>query len=67
MHVIEPREKWTDERLDEAFGELKGEMNGRFDKLEGRFDKLIFVLLTSAVAIIVALIGFSSAVLVALL
>jgi hypothetical protein len=63
MHVMTPRDSWTDERLDD----LKGEMNGRFDKLETRFDKLIFVLLTAAVAIIVALIGFSSAILVAVL
>jgi len=40
MTVIEPRKKWTDERLDEAFGELKGEMNERFDKVDARFDKI---------------------------
>jgi len=70
MHVIEPRESWTDERLDD----LKNEMNGRFDKLDARFDKLetrfeklIFVLLAAAVAIIVALIGFLGAILVAVI
>jgi hypothetical protein len=63
MHVMTPRESWTDERLDD----LKSEMNGRFDKLDARFDKLIFILLAAAVSIIVALIGFSSAILVAVL
>ena len=64
MTVIEPRKKWTDERLDEAFWNLKGEMNERFDgvdkrfdKLEDRFDKLIFALFGTGGAIIVALIG----------
>jgi hypothetical protein len=63
MHVMTPRKSWTDERLDD----LKSEMNGRFDKLDARFDKLIFILLAAAVSIIVALIGFSSAILVAVL
>jgi hypothetical protein len=75
MHVIEPREKWTDQRLDEAFWNLKGEMNerfdgvdkrfdkvdARFDKLEDRFDKLTLGLLTASVMIIVALIGLLAA------
>jgi len=57
MHVMEPREKWTDERLDEGFGELKGEMTERFDKLEARLDKLIFALFGTGGAIIIALLG----------
>ena len=50
MAVALPREKWTDERLDERFGsldtdirelrgeikDLRSEMNTRFDALNGR-------------------------------
>jgi hypothetical protein len=68
MHVMEPREKWTDERLDEGFGELKAEMierfdevDSRFDKLDARFDKLIFALFGTGGAIIVALLGLLGA------
>jgi hypothetical protein len=71
MVVMTPRDRWADERLDEAFnrldGELKGlrgEVNARFDKVDTRFDKmeasfhaLNRVLLGSAAAIIAALIG----------
>jgi hypothetical protein len=70
MHVMTPRESWTDERLDEFKEEINGrfdKVEARFDKLEARFDKLIFILLTAAVAIIVALIGFLSVILVAVL
>ena len=71
MAVMMPREKWTDERLDdlnkkvdEGFGRLDGDikdlrrdMNTRFDKVDARFDSLNRNLLASAVAVIVALIG----------
>jgi hypothetical protein len=54
MAVMMPREKWTDERLDEGFArldkdirelrgdtkELRTEMNARFDAINGRFDAL---------------------------
>jgi tetrahydromethanopterin S-methyltransferase subunit G len=47
MAVMVPREKWTDERLDDlnkkvddGFADVKAEMRGRFDSLEGRFDKI---------------------------
>jgi predicted nuclease with TOPRIM domain len=54
MHVMEPQNKWTDERLDDlntkvdvGFGkvessirELRGEMNERFSGLDARFDSL---------------------------
>jgi hypothetical protein len=50
----EPREKWTDERLDDGFARLDGnirelrgevkdlraEMNSRFDKMNARFDTI---------------------------
>jgi hypothetical protein len=70
MHVMTPRESWTDERLDDLKSEMNGrfdKLDARFDKLEARFDKLIFILLAAAVTIIAALIGFSSAILVAVL
>jgi phage host-nuclease inhibitor protein Gam len=52
MTVMMPREKWTDERLDEKFGrldadirelraeikDLRTEMNARFDAINARFD-----------------------------
>jgi chromosome segregation ATPase len=54
MAVMVPREKWTDERLDDLnkkvddgfarrggdIRELRREMNGRFDAIDGRFDKM---------------------------
>jgi hypothetical protein len=47
MAVMMPREKWTDERLDdlnkkvdEGFADVKTEMRGRFAGLEARFDKI---------------------------
>ncbi|HET8956475.1 MAG TPA: hypothetical protein VFN18_12525 [Solirubrobacterales bacterium] len=55
--MIEPREKWTGERLDESFGELRGEMNERFDKVDKRFESLDRRLFNAAVAIVVTLIG----------
>jgi chromosome segregation ATPase len=54
MTVTAPREKWTDERLDDGFTrldgdirelrwevkDLRGEMNARFERVDGRFDKI---------------------------
>jgi hypothetical protein len=82
MAVMMPREKWTDDRLDdlnknvhhgfarvdeslrELRGELKseakairGEMNGRLDKLDTKFDRLTVGLFVSAAGIIAAMIG----------
>jgi uncharacterized protein YPO0396 len=34
--AVMARETWTDERLDD----LKGEMNGRFDQVDKRFDRV---------------------------
>jgi len=60
MHVMAPRETWSDDRLDEFKVEINGrfdKLEGRFEKLEGRFDKLIFALFSVGGSIIVALIG----------
>jgi hypothetical protein len=54
MAVMMPREKWTDERLDDLnkkvddgftrldgdIKELRREMNARFNAIEARFDKM---------------------------
>jgi len=71
MAVMMPREKWTDERLDDSFErigknarELRAEMNARFNAvdarfnaLDARFDALNRNLLIVAGTIIAALIG----------
>lgn len=43
--MMTPREKWTDERLDDlngkvdqGFVDVKAEMGGRFDRVEARMD-----------------------------
>ncbi|HEX5593368.1 MAG TPA: hypothetical protein VFX35_08475 [Solirubrobacterales bacterium] len=69
-----PREKWTDERLDDlngkvdrGFAEVKSEMREGFARMDtdirdlnARFDALNRNLLVGAVAIIAALIGSSA-------
>lgn len=50
---MEPRETWTDKRLDE----FRTEVNKRFDRLEDRLDLLIFGIFGAGGAVIVALIG----------
>ena len=78
MAVMMPREKWTDERLDDLnkkvdsgfarveseikrldgnLGELRREINARFESMDLRFDSLNQSLRTTMVAVIVALIG----------
>jgi hypothetical protein len=60
MAVMMPREKWTDERLDDLNGRVDAgfaHVDKRFDKLEARFDKLMFALLGVGGSIVVALIG----------
>jgi len=71
MAVMTPREKWTDERLDDlnkkvdkgfdrVDGEIKDlrrEMNERFDKVDASFQGLYRVLTGGAFAIIATLIG----------
>ncbi|HWO48097.1 MAG TPA: hypothetical protein VNM41_08555 [Solirubrobacterales bacterium] len=66
-----PREKWTDERLDDLqaemhrgfarvdadIRELRSEMNAGFDSIDARFDALNRNLLWGVVTVVVALIG----------
>jgi hypothetical protein len=47
MAVMMPRERWSDERLDEAFGridgdvrELRVEMKKGFERIDERFDQI---------------------------
>jgi len=62
--MMTPREKWTDERLDDLNRKVDdgfARMDARFERLETRldtkFDGLNKVLIGSAAAIIAALIG----------
>jgi len=45
--MMNPREKWTDERLDDldrkvdrGFADLKAEMKAGFDRMDARFDRM---------------------------
>jgi len=45
--MMTPREKWTDERLDDlnrkvdqGFADVKAEMGDRFDRVDSRFDEM---------------------------
>jgi hypothetical protein len=42
---------------DRGFSQLRGEMNGRFDRLDARFDSMQRTLFLAAAGIIAALIG----------
>jgi hypothetical protein len=62
--MMTPREKWTDERLDDLNKKVDdgfARMDARFDAMEerfdGKFDALNRTLIWGAVAVIVALIG----------
>jgi hypothetical protein len=71
MAVMMPREKWTDERLDDLnkkvddgfarldgnIMELRREINARFDSMDARFDALNRNLFWGMVTVIVALLG----------
>jgi tetrahydromethanopterin S-methyltransferase subunit G len=71
MAVMMPRERWTDERLDELnkkvdtgfrdvgarFDRLEGRMDTQFAELNQRFDRMQHTLFAGAVAVCVALIG----------
>jgi tetrahydromethanopterin S-methyltransferase subunit G len=71
MAVMVPREKWTDERLDDLnkkvgdgfadvdvrFDRLETRMEKQFSEMNQRFDRMQFTLIGSAAAIIAALIG----------
>ena len=67
--MMSPREKWTDERLDDLnakvdvgfaqmdrrFEKLEAHMDSRFESLEARFGALNRTLIAAAVAIVIAL------------
>lgn len=58
--MMTPRERWTDERLDDLNKKVDdgfARMDARFDRMEERFDALNRTLQWGAVAVIVALIG----------
>ena len=58
--MMTPREKWTDERLDDLNKKVDdgfARMDARFDRMEERFESLHRLLVWAAVAVIVALIG----------
>ena len=69
--VMQPREKWTDERLDDLQGEMRAgfvrldgdikelrrDMNVRFDSIDARFEALNRNLFWAMVSVVVALIG----------
>jgi hypothetical protein len=69
--MMSPREKWTDERLDDLnekvdkgfarmdrrFESLEAHMDSRFESLEARFGALNRTLIAGAVAIVIAMIG----------
>jgi hypothetical protein len=63
----EPREKWTDERLDDGFArldgdirELRGEMKDLRSEMNARFDAMNRNLIGVGAAIIAALIGVNA-------
>ena len=41
-----------------GFAEMRSSFDRRLERLEGRFDRLNFILITSAIGIILALVGF---------
>lgn len=69
--MMNPREKWADERLDDLnqkvdvgfaqmdrrFEKLEARMDSRFESLEARFGALNRTLIAGAVAIVIAVIG----------
>jgi hypothetical protein len=60
MVVMTPREKWTDERLDDLNQKVDqgfARMDARFEHLETRFDALNRTLIGGFVVLIAALVG----------
>jgi ABC-type phosphate transport system auxiliary subunit len=58
--VMTPREKWTDERLDDLNQKVDqgfARMDARFEHLETRFDALNRTLIRGFVVLVAALIG----------
>jgi hypothetical protein len=73
MVVMTPREKWTDERLDDlnkkvddGFADTKAEMRAGFARLDADIRDLNRNLIAVAVAIIAAIVGSNVALIVAL-
>ena len=64
MAVMMPREKWTDERLDETFAridadirELRAEMNAGFREMNARFDAQNRNMMAGFLMVIVTILG----------
>jgi hypothetical protein len=60
MVVMTPREKWTDDRLDDLNQKVDqgfARMDARFEHLETRFDALNRTLIGGFVVLVAALIG----------
>ena len=62
--IMNPRETWTDERLDDlskkvdqGFSESKAEMKSGFGRMDARLDRMQNTLVGAAAAIIAALLG----------
>jgi hypothetical protein len=52
--------------MSDQIGGLRGEMNVRFDRLETRFDKLVYALVGLSVSIFAAMMGLIAAVILSL-
>jgi len=73
-------ERWTDDRMDDlksqvegvdrrmeqGFRDLRVEMNERFDRLEARFDKLVYALIGLSASMFAAMMGLIAAVILSL-
>jgi hypothetical protein len=64
MVVMTPREKWTDERLDETFArldtdirELRRDMNEGFRAVDARFDAVNRNMMVGFLMVVVTIIG----------
>jgi hypothetical protein len=62
--MMNPRETWTDERLDDlrkkvdqGFSESKAEMRSGFERMDARLDRMQNTLVGAAAVIIAALLG----------
>jgi len=62
--MMNPRETWTDERLDDlskkvdqGFSESKAEMKSGFERMDARLDRMQNTLVGAAAVIIAALLG----------
>jgi hypothetical protein len=58
--MMSPREKWTDERLDDLNSKVDqgfARMDARFAQMDERFDRMQHTLITGFVVIVAAMIG----------